>query len=100
MNPIERPMLHWTEVPAPPADSNLHHDYKVFCRELPRLLAEGHAGKFVVIKDGSLLGPFVSRREALYAGVERFPQQHFLLQPVLEFLPVPATSSGEQSCPT
>ena len=43
-------------------------------RELPRLLAEGHANRWTLIRQGAVLGVWDTYRDALQAGYERFSQ--------------------------
>jgi hypothetical protein len=82
--------IHWTEVPDPPSDHETYRDYKAYRRETPRLLAEGHEGKFVLIKGEKIVGLFVTRGEAYRAGAERYPRQEFLVQQLLTWEPAPS----------
>ncbi len=51
-------------------------------RELPRLVAEGHAGRFVLIKGGEVVSIWDTSDDAYHAGCERFGHGPFLAQPV------------------
>lgn len=51
-----------------------------YCRELPRLLDEGEAGRFVVIRGDRVLATWDSYRDALQYGYERFGDQPFMAQ--------------------
>jgi hypothetical protein len=51
-------------------------------RELPRLLAEGHAERFVLIKGDEVIGVWDTSDDAYQAGCQRFGTGPFLAQPV------------------
>jgi hypothetical protein len=51
-------------------------------RELPRLLAEGHAGRFVLIKGDEVAGDWDNSDDAYQASCPRFGAGPFLAQPV------------------
>jgi hypothetical protein len=46
-------------------------EWDLFCREAPRLLAEGHEGKWALLKDGQFLGLFDTDRQAMNEGYRR-----------------------------
>jgi len=48
-------------------------EYETFKRELPRLLAEGHKGKYVLIKGEKIYGIFATQDEAIRQGYELLP---------------------------
>jgi hypothetical protein len=52
------PKIHYTKMPEPSADSPIYEEVKTFDRELPRLLAEGHEGKWVLIRGPEIVGFF------------------------------------------
>jgi hypothetical protein len=43
-----------------------------YLRELPRLLADGHAGKHALVKDNEILSIWDTQGDAIQAGCERF----------------------------
>jgi hypothetical protein len=43
-----------------------------YLRELPRLLAEGHAGRHALVKDNDVLSVWDTQADAIQAGCERF----------------------------
>jgi hypothetical protein len=47
-------------------------DLETYRRELPRLLQEGHAGKYALIKDDQVLGIWDTVGDVLQAAGERF----------------------------
>jgi hypothetical protein len=60
---------------------SLEQELATYRRELPRLLAEGEAGRFLVIRGEELLGTWDTYRDASQYAREKFdPDQRFLLQ--------------------
>ena len=78
MIPTERPTIPYTELKELPPGHDLCREWNTYLKELPRLLAEGKEGKFVLIKGTEIFGLFDSWGEARSVGLERF-----LLQPML-----------------
>jgi hypothetical protein len=66
-----------------PPESPIYTEWNVFRRELPRLLAEGHEGRWVLIKGEEVIGLFDDWREARHAGAQRFGLVPMLVQQVL-----------------
>jgi len=50
----------------------LERELETYLKERPRLLAEGQAGRFVVIHGNEVLGVYDTLEEALEAGYNRF----------------------------
>lgn len=84
----KRPTLHYTQLPPMRQDCVLYNDWQHYLRELPRLLAEGYEGKFLVFKNGAILGPYETDDQAMDAAHAHYPLQAFLVQQVLEYHPV------------
>ena len=82
------PTIHYTQMAEPAADSPTYREVQTFHRELPRLLAEGHEGKWALIKGGEVVELFQTFDEGCRAGWERYLLQPFLVQPVREWQPV------------
>jgi hypothetical protein len=80
--------VHYTQLKAGSPKDPLFQEMSTYLRELPRLLAEGYEGQYVLIKGEAVLGIFATSDEALDAGEERFPDEDFLAQPILEQQPV------------
>ena len=64
MPPRERPMLHYTELAVAPPDSPIATEWDFYRRQVGRLLAEGHEGKWVLIKGEQLVGIWDTLEEA------------------------------------
>ncbi len=60
----------------------LRTEIMTYLRELPRLLAEGHEGRFVLIKGDAVVSIWDTSDDVYQAGVERFSPQAFLGQPI------------------
>ena len=67
---------------APPR-SPIKAEWDFFRRERPRLLAEGHEGRWVLIKGEEIIGIFDSFREARSAGTRRYGLAPMLVQQIL-----------------
>jgi hypothetical protein len=82
MNPPERPTIHYTELSDLPPGSPLEVEWNTFRRELPRLLAEGHEGKFAVVKGDALVGIYDTWDAAREAGLKQYLLQPHMVQPI------------------
>jgi hypothetical protein len=97
----QAPTIHYTELPEPIPDSPIYREVQTFQRELPRLLAEGHEGKWALIKGDEIIGLFPTMDEGYRVGLERFLlQKPFILQPVREWQPVLRLSARCWPCRT
>jgi hypothetical protein len=88
LNDPGRLRIHYTQVADLPPGSALYRESQTYRRELPRLLTEGHEGKFALIKGEVLVGVFADEREAFAQGYAQFLSQGFMVQPILEYEPV------------
>lgn len=60
----------------------LEREWETFLTEMPRLLQEGHRGKYVLIQGESVYGVWTTLDEALAAGYDRFGVEPFLAQEI------------------
>jgi hypothetical protein len=70
---------------ARPVDKNLlllKREINTYRRELPRLLAEGHEGRVVLIKGDQVISIWDTDEDAYQAGREKFGFDIFLAQPI------------------
>ncbi len=65
--------------------SQIETEWNFFRREWPRLLAEGHEGRWVLIKGEEIIGFFDTSDEAITAGYERFGVVPLLAQQILRY---------------
>jgi hypothetical protein len=57
-------------------------EIETFYRELPRLLDDGEAGRYVVIRDDQIHGVWDTFRDAIQYGYEKFDDGRFLAQKI------------------
>ncbi|HJT78299.1 MAG TPA: hypothetical protein VJ739_13940 [Gemmataceae bacterium] len=69
-------------------DHELDAELATFQRELPRLLEEGHEGKYALIQGDRVDSLWPDEDAAYEAGCERFGLGPFLVQQVLRHEPV------------
>lgn len=66
-----------------PADlAPLAAEVATYYRELPRLLAEGQAGRYALVKDGAVVSTWDTPDDAYQAGVAQYGFGPFLAQPI------------------
>jgi hypothetical protein len=57
-------------------------DFAVYLRELPRLLEEGHAGRWALIMGDEVISVWDTTRDVLQAGHERFGLDPFIVKKI------------------
>jgi hypothetical protein len=70
------------DLPDLPEDDPIAVEWKIYKREIARLLAEGFGGKFALVKGDAVISIWDTERDALQAGQERFDQGPFLVQKI------------------
>jgi hypothetical protein len=82
-------------------------DLQTYRRELPRLLREGHAGKYAIIREDQVVGVWDTVDDALQAAGERFglePVATYQINPLdverFALLDAQATAGKEAACPS
>jgi hypothetical protein len=80
--PVETPSIHYTELPEASPDSPLYQAWNTYRRDVGRLLAEGHEGKFVLIKDEAVIELYDTWDAAREAGLQRYLLSPFLAHQV------------------
>jgi hypothetical protein len=86
--PTERPTIHFTELPEAQPGDVLYSEWNTYRREVGRLLAEGHEGKFVLIKGEEIIGLWDTLDEARDVALQRYLLQPVLIHQVLQREPV------------
>jgi hypothetical protein len=82
---METRRVHYTEL-APAAPTSLHaRESETYRREVGRLLAEGHAGEFVLISGDEIIGFWPTRKQAVVEGFRRFHTNQFIVDLVSEW---------------
>ena len=73
--------------PDMPADQPGAAEFNVFKREVAQLIAEGHKGRFALIKGDCILSSvWDTQRDAIQAGRERFGSEPFTVQEIQWYL--------------
>jgi hypothetical protein len=88
MEQTGRRCIHYTELPDVPPDDVYFDEWNTFRRELPRLLAEGNEGKFVLLKGKKIIGIYDTWEAGRSAGLEKYLLQGFLVQPIRTWEPL------------
>jgi hypothetical protein len=78
----EGPTIHWSELPEDTRGDEHARDWNFYRREVGRLLAEGHEGKWVLIKGEQIIGICDTREEAFAVADERYPMQQYLVHQI------------------
>ena len=87
--PARPASIHHTELTEDHSNDPAAAGYNVFVREVGRLIAEGHEGKWVVIAEERLIGVYETRQEAHGAIIDgKFPWPAILRQ-IRTRIPVP-----------
>jgi hypothetical protein len=84
----ERPTIHYTQLPDGPPDSPIATEWSCYRRIIGRLLAEGHEGKWLLIKNEEIVGIWDTEAEADTVRLERFLGQPVLIKQVLAREPI------------
>jgi hypothetical protein len=80
--PVERPTISYTELPEAKPDSPLYLEWNFYRREVGRLLAEGHEGRFVLIKGEEIIGIWDADEEARAVALQKYLMQPCLIQQI------------------
>jgi hypothetical protein len=66
------------ELPDAGPNDPLALEWNTYKREAPRLIAEGHEGRYVLIKDGYIYGIWDTQSEAIREGYRKFGNVPFM----------------------
>lgn len=83
-----RTSLHYSELPAAEPGSQIAQEWDTYRREVGRLIAEGHEGRFALIKGDQIVGLFDTDEQASLAGASRFLLDSHLIQQVRTYEPL------------
>ncbi len=86
--PVELPTIHFTELTEAKADSPLYQEWNHYRREVGRLLAEGHEGRFVLIKGERIIGIWDTQEEAKAVALQQYLMQPCLIHQVRSREPI------------
>ena len=79
---VPAPAQRTEPAPIPEGWKPLFAELTTYYRHLPELLAEGDAGRFVVVKGDELYNTWDTYRDANRYGIERFGDQLFMVHRV------------------
>src|SRR5262249_34165712 len=74
--------ISYRDLPPAQPGSQLAVEWDFYRQEVGRLLAEGHAGRHVLIKGAEIIGIYATHEEALSEGYRRFRGQAFLVHEI------------------
>ena len=80
--------IHWTELPECGPESQIATESNFYRREVGRLLAEGHEGRWVLIKGEEIIGIWDTEKAAATVADERFFRQDVFVKQILEWEPL------------
>jgi hypothetical protein len=86
--PCQLRTIHYTELPVAPPDSQIATEWNFYRRQVGRLLAGGHDGKWVLIKGEHIIGLWNTEEEANRVRIERFLMQPVMMKQILEREPL------------
>jgi hypothetical protein len=82
------PTVHATQLPEVRSDSPLATEWNFYRTIVGRLLAEGHEGKWILIKNEEIVGIWDTEAKAVAVHLERFAEQPVLLKQLLAREPI------------
>lgn len=80
----ERPTIHFTQLPDIPASNPLAAEWHYYRQVISQLLAAGHEGKWLLIKNDTIVGIWATEAEADAVRQDRFLMQPVLMKQILE----------------
>jgi hypothetical protein len=86
--PVAPPTIHFSELPEAAPGSRGAADWNLYRREVGRLLAEGHEGRWVLIAGEEVVGLWDTEEEANRLRVERYLNRPVLMKQILTREPV------------
>jgi hypothetical protein len=96
----DRATIHHTELPESTLHSPLRQEWNTYRREVGRLLAEGHQGRFVLIKNTTIEGIFDTWHAAHEEGLKRYLLQPMLVKQLLAREPILRARGYNLPCPS
>jgi hypothetical protein len=77
------PTIHYTQLPDSPPGLALNEEWDVYRREVGRLLAEGHEGRWVLIKGPDVIGLYDTYDESHNEAIRRYWLEASLTKQIL-----------------
>jgi hypothetical protein len=98
MSEVPPNRIHYTQLPPEPPHKPLATESNFYRQEVGRLLAEGHEGKFVLIKSAAIIGMWDTQEEAYAVAVRKFLGQDVLIQQIRTWEPLLRTPLSYCPC--
>jgi hypothetical protein len=92
--------IHYTELPEDTSQGPGATERNLYRREVGRLLAHGHEGKWVLIKGEEIIGLWDSRNEAKAVALQKYLMQPVLIRQVLSREPLLRDPTYRRLCPS
>lgn len=86
--PTPQSRVHYSELPRDPSDTPAARDWNHYLREVKRLLAEGHEGRWVLIHSETIVGIWESEEETRRIATERYLMEPVLIHQIREHEPL------------
>lgn len=99
MNEVVRPTISYTELPELAPGEVFQGEWDTYRREVSHLLAEGHEGRFVLIKGRQIIGLYDTWDAARLAGLGLYLMEPFLVQQILADEPIFRIRGYSLPCP-
>jgi hypothetical protein len=90
--------LHYSELPPDMSEEAPARDWNYYLREAGRLIAEGHEGKWVLIKSATIVGVWETEEEVRAVAAGRFLMEPVLIHQIREREPVLRTPTFLLRC--
>ena len=97
-SPREPTTVSYTELPDGRPDSPIAREWNFYRREVGRLLAEGHEGRWLLIKGEEIIGIWNREEDARAVALQKYPGQPCLIQQVRSREPVMRMSARFWGC--
>jgi hypothetical protein len=80
--PPQRQTIRYTELPEDASEGPIAREWNLYRREAGRLLAEGHEGKWLLVKGDAIIGIFDTEDEARAIALQKYLMQPCLIHQV------------------
>jgi hypothetical protein len=94
-----RQTVHWSELAEDTSGTPAAKDWNAYLREVGRLLAQGHEGKWVLIKGAEIIGIWDTEEEANQVRLQGFLGKDVLVHQILTHEPLLRGPTYLRSCP-
>jgi hypothetical protein len=96
--PPQRQTIHYTELPEDASEGPIAREWNLYRREAGRLLAEGHEGKWLLVKGDAIIGIFDTEEEARAIALQKYLMQPCLIHQVRSCEPLVRMSTSFWGC--